>query len=276
MGAWDWLTGVGEGAYNWAGSNPLQALSLGVGAAGTGMGLWDAYQANKQAEDRRKLAEQFSRMGPTAFNPNWSSEQLQAMYFRPAATFQASQGITDGGAFRQALADAALKAEADRNQIGNQIFQSRLGALGYGQPRQASGSVGGFGQALNNIMLQQALARGGGYGGYRGGQPSTPGATMGGDAGRDWQTNQNANQQWLTDNPAYSGGGFRPGQSGQVGNWQTGQSLQGQPGQDYLYPQEAISGGQSAQGFGQPSGWGGAYPPQLNYPAYPGEGGDYF
>ncbi len=152
-----WLSGLGNNAYSWAGDNPLGALSLGMGAAGTGMGIYDAYKSSQQQEQRRKLAESMMRMGPQAYNPNWSPQQLEARYFRPAATFSAERGITSGGAFRSALADAALKAELDRNQMGNQIFQSRLGALGYGQPRQASGSVGAFGGALQNLMMMNAL-----------------------------------------------------------------------------------------------------------------------
>ena len=152
-----WLSGLGNNAYSWAGDNPLGALSLGMGAAGTGMGIYDAYRSSQQQEQRRKLAESMMRMGPQAYNPNWSPQQLEARYFRPAATFSAERGITSGGAFRSALADAALKAELDRNQMGNQIFQSRLGALGYGQPRQASGSVGAFGGALQNLMMMNAL-----------------------------------------------------------------------------------------------------------------------
>lgn len=157
-GAMDWLKGLGSNAYSWAGNNPMEALSLGAGAVGTGMGILDQYKANQALRQRQKLAESFSRMGPTAFNPNWSPEQLQARYFRPASHFMADRGITSGGAFNQGLADAALKAEMDRNQIGNQIYQSRLSALGAGGPVPASGNTGAFGGALQNIMLQRALA----------------------------------------------------------------------------------------------------------------------
>jgi hypothetical protein len=140
-----------------------------------------------------------------------------AMYFRPAAQFMAGQGITDGGAFRSALGDAAQKAEADRIQLGNQIFQSRLGALGYGPTRQPTGNVAGFGSALQNIILQQRLNQmGGGIGAerytYRGGQ-----GTGGGDAGRDSQMNALNNTQWMMDNPM-------PG-SYNIGSGMTGQSF---------------------------------------------------
>jgi hypothetical protein len=180
----DWLQNIGQNAYSWAGDNPLQALSLGTGAAGTAFGVWDAYRAQKQQEDRRKLAEQMMRMGPLAYAPNYSPQQLMAMYFRPASQFMAGQGITDGGAFRQNLADTAQKAEADRVQMANQIFQSRLGALGYGPTRQPTGNVAGFGSALQNIILQNRLAQmGGGIGAerytYRNQAPSQPGATWG-------------------------------------------------------------------------------------------------
>lgn len=154
----EWLSGLGDSVYSWGKENPMDALSLGVGAAGTGMGIFDQYRTNKQANDRRKLAEQFSRQGPAGSMPNWSPQQLQAMYFRPAAQFMAERGQTQGGSFTQALADAALKAESDRNQIGNQWFNSRVSALGAGQPVPASGSMGAFGQALQNIQLRKALA----------------------------------------------------------------------------------------------------------------------
>lgn len=174
----DWLGNIGGKTYDWIGDNPLQAGNLALGAFGTGSGIYDAFIANKQIENRRKLAEQFSRLGPTAFNPNWSPQQLQAMYFRPAAQFMAGNGITDGGAFRGALADAALKAESDRNQLGNQIFQSRLAALGYGPTRQPTGNVGGFAGALQNLMLARSL-QGRPYGNLaQGGGAGQPGATL--------------------------------------------------------------------------------------------------
>lgn len=236
-----------DGMYDWASDNPLGLLSLGVGAAGTGMGIWDQYHASKQQEDRRKLAENFSRMGPTAYNPNWSPEQLQAMYFRPAASFMASQGITDGGAFRQALADAAVKAEADRNQIGNQIYQSRLGALGYGPTRQPTGNVGGFGAALQNLMLMNAMNGKAPYRPQQYGQQQQPGAvapwgTFGGDAGRNSMYGQMQNNQWLMDNPmppAY-----------QIGNEGTGFSLRGNPGyQPNWSPPDSFYGDMSMSQF---------------------------
>lgn len=170
----EWLSGLGSGVYNWASGNPMEALSLGIGAAGTGMGIYNQIQQGKQfkraqedymraMQERQRLAESFSRMSPSAFAPDFSKNYLQSAYFRPAATFMAERGQSDGGAFRQALADAAVKAEGDRLQLGNQIYQSRLGALGFGPiagPRQTlppSGSVGAFGGALQNLMLMRAM-----------------------------------------------------------------------------------------------------------------------
>jgi hypothetical protein len=147
---------------------PLGALSLGVGAVGTGMGIWDQYQANEAAQKREHLAEQMMRMGPGAYAPNYSPEQLQSMYFRPAASFMQSQGRTSGGDFTQGLADAALKAEGDRQALGNQIYSARLAALGYGPPPGPSGTTGALGQSLQSLMLMQALAG-------RNRQPEQPG-----------------------------------------------------------------------------------------------------
>lgn len=184
--------------YSWASNNPLDVASLGLGALGTGFGIWNQYQAGQQFEraqreallrnqERQRLAEQFASMGPGAFAPNFSKAQLAARYFRPASQFMQMQGMTDGGAYRQALADAAVKAEFDRLQMGNQIYQSRLGALGYGQPAgpmatlPASGNTGALGGALQNLMLMRALR------GQGGGQQQQPygqawgGAFAGGD-----------------------------------------------------------------------------------------------
>lgn len=188
----DWLSGLGQSAYSWAGDNPIEALSLGTGALGTGMGIWNQYQAGQQYkkaqqdalmrnQERQRLAEQFAQMGPGAFAPKLNAEQLRARYFRPAATFMAERGQTSGGSFQQALADAAVKAEMDRIQLGNSIYGNRLSALGYGQPAgpigtlPASGSVGSFGQALQNLLLSRAT-RGGG----QPQQQSMPGQTYGG------------------------------------------------------------------------------------------------
>lgn len=157
MAGADWLSGLGQDAYSWGSNNPLGALSLGVGAFGTGMGIYDQFKASEEQQKRRKLAESMMRMGPTAYNPNWSPQQLEATYFRPASTFMAERGITSGGAFTQGLADAALKAEGDRNRLGNEIFQSRLGALGYGPTRQPTGNTQAFGSALQNLMLMNAM-----------------------------------------------------------------------------------------------------------------------
>src|SRR5437899_11989159 len=85
------------------------------------MGIYDQFQASQAAKQRQHLAEQMMRMGPGAYAPNYSPEQLQAMYFRPASSFMQQQGVTSGGAFQQGLADAALKAEGERQALGNQI-----------------------------------------------------------------------------------------------------------------------------------------------------------
>lgn len=174
QGAGDWIGNAGNQAYNWGSENPTQALSLGMGAVGTGMGIWDQYQASQRLKDRQKLAEQYAKMGPGAFAPNYSPQQLQAMYFRPAAQNMALAGQTDGGAFRQALADSALKAESDRIQLGNQIFQSRVGSLGYGPPQGPSGNTGAFGGALQNVMLMNALKGRAPYGPAQTQQPQGP------------------------------------------------------------------------------------------------------
>lgn len=158
MGFWDWISGAGTNAYNWAGDNPLAALSLGVGAAGTGFGIYDQWRANQEVARRNKLAESFIKAGPYAFAPNWSPEQLKAMYFRPASGFMQERGLTSGGTFQGALANAALQADKDRFQLGNQALGARLQGLGYNNPVPASGSVGAFGQSLNNLLLMQALS----------------------------------------------------------------------------------------------------------------------
>lgn len=154
--------GYGGRLGGWAMDNPLQALSLGTGLVGTGMGIWDQYRAQRDLEQRRKLAEQMMQMGPTAYAPNYSPQQMQAMYFRPAAQMMALQGQTEGGSFQNALAEAALKAESDRLGLGNQIYGNRLAALGYGQPVPASGTTGAFGQSLQTLMLMNALRNQGG------------------------------------------------------------------------------------------------------------------
>ena len=154
---WGWMTKAGTGAYNWAGDNPAQAASLGIGALGTGMGIYDQWRASQAIRERQKLAEQLLKSGPQAYEPNWSPEQLQARYFRPAAQNMAMRGQTEGGAFRDSLADAALKAEYDRNQMGVSRFGAALNSLGYGPTVPATGSVGGLGQSLQNIMLMNAL-----------------------------------------------------------------------------------------------------------------------
>lgn len=193
----DWMGQGASAAGGWAKDNPMQALSLGIGAAGTGMGIYDQMQANKRIEqqnkayaERQRLAEQLSRMGPQGFAPNLTGEQVQA-YMRPWMGTAAQQGLDpSGGAWRQAGADAAAKLELERLGLGNQIYQSRLGALGYGTPdrmqQPAQGNVGGLGSALQNIMLMQALARRGTQ------QPSQPGAAYtGGMTGTsDWLRDQ--------------------------------------------------------------------------------------
>lgn len=160
------ISDIGSSIYGWGKDNPLQALQLGLGAAGTGFGIADMSRAQKEAEARRKLAENYTRsfssMGPTAFAPNFSPAQLQEMYFRPAAENMAQRGQFQGGAFNRALADAALAAEKDRIGLGNQIYGNRagtLGTLGYGPPVGPTGSVGALGGALQGIQLMQALSK---------------------------------------------------------------------------------------------------------------------
>lgn len=215
---------MGSSIYGWGKDNPLQALSLGAGAIGTGMGIWDAYQANQRVRERQKLAEQMMRMGPGAFAPNYSPDQLQAMYFRPAAQNMALAGQTDGGSFRSALADSALKAESDRLQLGNQIFQSRLGALGYGPVQGPTGNTGAFGQSLQGIMLMNAL---------RGQAPHAPAQT---------QPQQPQGPATFSMMPPQQAGGFYPSQAYQTppnAAWMSpGYMGAGSPGEGYnaAYP----------------------------------------
>lgn len=232
MSFWDWISNAGTNAYNWAGDNPLAALSLGVGAAGTGLGIYDQYKAQQAAEQRQKLAESFLKMGPYAFAPNWSPAQLQAMYFRPAASFMQGQGITDGGAFRQALADAALKADSDRFQLGNQALGTRMQGLGYGPPPGATGTTGAFGQSLQNLMLMRALAA-------RNEQAAAAASqgSMGGDAGRDRMAGVLDNSTWLYDNPPPQD--YRLGPTG--GSFNQGLNLNTQLGSGPFYPTGSMS-----------------------------------
>lgn len=252
MSAWDdtmgWLKNAGDNAYSWAGDNPLQALSLGAGAFGTGAGIWDAYQANQRAVQRQKLAEQYAKMGPSAFAPNYSPNQLQAMYFRPAAQNMAERGQTQGGAFNAALADAALKAEADRIQLGNQIFQSRVGSLGYGPPLGATGNTGAFGGSLQNLILANAMKR------YPAPQYQQPGAAtfqmpnMGTGYGAEneyaagWQPSQALG---AIPNMQLQGGGMpgwaqnaAPSLTDPLANWSPSSAMGSQSG---FYPQGSMS-----------------------------------
>jgi hypothetical protein len=189
---------IGSNIYNWGSDNPFAALSLGAGAVGTGMGIWDQFQTNqaisqqnKLLQQRQRAAEAMARQGPQPVT--FTDAQTQA-YMRPWMGDAAARGLDPGGgSWRQAAADASAKLAMEGWQLGNQNYQSQLGALGMGSPQrmiqQPSGTTGAFGQSLQNLMLMQALSG-------RNQQPQQSGAAqtgwmgggqgaMGGDAGRD-------------------------------------------------------------------------------------------
>lgn len=193
QGAGDWIGNAGNQAYNWGSENPGQAASLGLGAAGTAMGIWDQYQASQRLKDRQKLAEQYAKMGPGAFAPTWSPQQLSAMYYRPASQFQAMKGETDGGSYTAALATAALQAEKDRLGIGTANYGQRVGALGYGPPQGPSGNTGALGGALQQLNILNAL---------RGRAPYGPAQTQQPNSGGQGFYPSNAYQSQSAPNPA--------------------------------------------------------------------------
>lgn len=149
MAWWDSLLSYGQ-------NNPLEALSLGVGAAGTGMGIYDMIRANQERADQARKMEQLYRMGPEAFMPRQTSAQLAA-YLKPYQADLATRGIDpSGGSGQSALADALLKNYLQLYQTGQNTYGQKLQALGLMQPPTGGGDTGAFGKALAYAMMARA------------------------------------------------------------------------------------------------------------------------
>lgn len=163
QGAQNVWGGVQQGARsagNWAGNNPLDALSLGVGAAGTGMGIWDIVRANADAANRDFQIKHWLRQHPTGSYMPQLTDEVRAQMIRPTAANLGTAGIDPtGGAWRSAIADALTSQYSNLYNQGEQQRLQDFGAFyqGQGQPHQAQGSVAGLPQALQWMQLSQAL-----------------------------------------------------------------------------------------------------------------------
>lgn len=154
MAWWDQLL---SSAGGYAQNNPLEALSLGTGAVGSGLGILDLIRAQQAQAERRKLAEQLYAQGPQAYMPHRTPQQMAA-YMRPYSADLATRGIDpSSGSGQAALADALSRAYQTDYGLGLETYNQKLGALGQIQAPQATGDVGGFGKALAYAMLARAM-----------------------------------------------------------------------------------------------------------------------
>lgn len=154
MAWWDQFV---SGAGGYAQNNPLEALSLGTGAVGSGLGILDLIRAQQAQAERRKLAEALYAQGPQAYMPHRTPQQMAA-YMRPYSADLATRGIDpSSGSGQAALADALARAYETDYGLGLQTYNQKLGALGQIQSPQATGDVGGFGKALAYAMMARAM-----------------------------------------------------------------------------------------------------------------------
>lgn len=138
----------------------LDALGLGVGAAGTGFGVWDLVNANQQARNRDFQARHWPMQHPVGSYMPQLNDAVRAAMARPSASNMATAGLDpSGGAFTQGITDSLSKQYTDIYNMSEQQrladFQAYLQSLG--QPRQAMGSVAGLPQALQWMQVARAL-----------------------------------------------------------------------------------------------------------------------
>jgi hypothetical protein len=170
----------------------LQLGSLGVGAAGTGFGVYEMIKARQAQAEQQKKLESLRTGGVSPFMPNQTPEQMQA-FLRPYRADLAVAGLDPAsGAGRSALADALAKNQQQQYGMGLQGYNAALAALMGQQPQQASGDLGGFGKAMALAMMARAMKQG------QQGQ-AQPGQAMTQNLGMDDGTtpwNRWANPQW--------------------------------------------------------------------------------
>lgn len=138
----------------------LDALGLGVGAAGTGLGIWDLVNANQQARHRDFLARHWPMQHPYGSYMPQLSDAVRAAMVRPSAANMASAGLDpSGGAFTQGITDSLSKQYSDIfNQSENQRMSDYQAFMqGLPQGRQSMGSVAGLPQALQWMQVARAL-----------------------------------------------------------------------------------------------------------------------
>lgn len=156
MAWWDALL---NSAGGYVSNNPLEALTLGVGAAGTGMGIYEMMRARQAQADRQKQIDELYRQGPESFMPRQTPAQLAA-FLKPYQADLAMRGIDpSSGSGQAALADALLKNYMTLYQQGAGTYGQKIQALGLGGGDVGGGDTSAFGKALAYAMLARAAGR---------------------------------------------------------------------------------------------------------------------